>query len=585
MSVKEIVTLQIGHFSNFVGTHLWNIQESSFIYDPASASEKEVNHDVLYREGQNQRRQITFTPRLVASDLKGSLKTLKQQGELYDTGTEGEEILWPGDVTMHTEEAAGKNAFLMGLDGGWSQTGSSDRHIKNENDDDDDDKDDIEALKEKKKSEHHTQVKPSPVLGKHLNSFDDQVTVWSDFLGSHFHPKSVHVVEEYKHQDELSAFDLFPLGESVLKNYETNCDWEDRLHFFTEECDNLQGFHVLMDTHDGFGGLGTGLLKYIEDEFPGKGVLTFGFTPSGLPDDTPAARATRIINSALSYEAASSHSSLFVPASLAKGLWRVLEGPHMFPSLNYKSIPYHTSAILASAIDTMSLPYRLDTGAINLRDITHSFNLQGRKLGALNTSLPLSIFQDESLIDFLAQYTDDLNSCPWQTLTPHLKGVNPPFAQSVVLRGIKPSQVPSTSDLQKLPHFLAGLTNREEVMRNFLGEKFAGSPFAVNCLNSPMKTSIPFPHIFSDKLTKTGYVSRAKRPDDCGVESVPMMTSLQSTPELGTLIDSLYQAASKINMKKHHKYLACGMEEDDYAETLSSLMALRQCYSAHNEAI
>ena len=28
MSTREILTLQIGHYSNFVGSHIWNIQVS-----------------------------------------------------------------------------------------------------------------------------------------------------------------------------------------------------------------------------------------------------------------------------------------------------------------------------------------------------------------------------------------------------------------------------------------------------------------------------------------------------------------------------------------------------------------------------
>ena len=43
----------------FAGAHLWNIQESSFVYTPSQESqEKEINHDVLFREGQNRLKQV-----------------------------------------------------------------------------------------------------------------------------------------------------------------------------------------------------------------------------------------------------------------------------------------------------------------------------------------------------------------------------------------------------------------------------------------------------------------------------------------------------------------------------------------------
>lgn len=49
MTGREILTLQFGQYSNFVGAHLWNIQEFSFNYNSNTPSE--INHDILYREG------------------------------------------------------------------------------------------------------------------------------------------------------------------------------------------------------------------------------------------------------------------------------------------------------------------------------------------------------------------------------------------------------------------------------------------------------------------------------------------------------------------------------------------------------
>lgn len=39
---------------------------------------------------------------------------------------------------------------------------------------------------------------------------------------------------------EIDKFDIFGCGKSVLSNYETRSEMEDRIHFFTEECDSLQ---------------------------------------------------------------------------------------------------------------------------------------------------------------------------------------------------------------------------------------------------------------------------------------------------------------------------------------------------------
>ena len=48
--MPEIITLQLGHYANFVGAHWWNMQEGSFSRTQ-SGFEKEINHDRLFHSG------------------------------------------------------------------------------------------------------------------------------------------------------------------------------------------------------------------------------------------------------------------------------------------------------------------------------------------------------------------------------------------------------------------------------------------------------------------------------------------------------------------------------------------------------
>lgn len=579
MSAKEIVTLQVGHYSNFVGAHLWNIQESSFVYSPAEVKgPKEICHDVLYREGETRRREVTFTPRLIAFDLKGSLKTLKQEGALYETGWEGEDIKWLGDITMHKEEKVARNPYLRSLEQDIETS-----ELENEVTDDKEEEESENISKKKKKLDDQNKSEDMEVFGEHKTiNFEENVSVWSDFLSIHFHPKSVHIIEEYRHQDELCPFDLYSAATELLNNYETSSEWEDRIHYFTEECDSLQGFHVLADTHDGFGGLSAGLVSYLEDEFPGKGILTFGFTPANAPDDSAQARAMRIINSALAYDNLCTHSSLFVPASLASGLWRIMEEPVSFPFLNYTAFPYHTSAILASTLDTLSLPYRLESSSINIRDITHSFNTQGRKLSTLNAGFPLGLYQGESLIDYFNLRGEQF---PWQPLTPHVSNTKLPFMQSVVMRGVTDAMVPSQTDPRRIQEHLASSRTRQELLQNYLEHRCSGNLFVAHCLESVLKTSIPFPQFFTSHISPEGLITSVERPVKTKVDSMPMITSLQSSPEAGGVIQCLCDAAAKMNIKKHHRYLSAGLEEDDYCEVLANLQSLAANYKTDQEAL
>ena len=515
----------------------------------------------------------------MAFDLKGSLNTLKQEGTLYEVAQQ-ENIKWLGDITMHAEDAGPKNRFLVDLEG-------EEDHSKSVEDSDEKDRieremDELNNPENELEKQVISEGTDSEVFGPKLYDLDSSVTVWSDYLRTHYHPKSVHIIEEYRHNAELHPFDLFCCGNQALGNYSATCEWEDRIHFFTEECDSLQGFHVFLDTHNGFGGLGSGLLKYLEEEFPGKGILTYGFTPADHPDDTPQSRSTRIINSALAYDAASSHSSLFVPACLAKGLWRVMEPLIEFPNLLYKSMAYHTAAILASAIDTASVPYRLETNPCVLADITHSFNAQNRKMAAICSSMPFPLSSESSLVDVLTAHE---NKFPWQSLTPHFKSDTIPIMQSVVLRGIPQNHVTSRQSPGRLPRYLTGLSSADAILEAYLSNICPGKLFAKSVITSPLKTSIPYPHIFDQNVTKDGLPSVWKRPKNQGVESVPMMTSLQCNTGVGGVIGHLHSAAVKMNIKKHHKYIEMGLEEDEYLEAVDNLHALAGNYNTESEGL
>ena len=60
---------------------------------------------------------------------------------------------------------------------------------------------------------------------------------------------------------------------------------EDQLHFFVEECDSLQGFHLLSDWLGGFGGLASCIAEDLRDEYGTKGILTFLSSPLDTPFD------------------------------------------------------------------------------------------------------------------------------------------------------------------------------------------------------------------------------------------------------------------------------------------------------------
>ena len=61
--------------------------------------------------------------------------------------------------------------------------------------------------------------------------------------------------------------------------------FENRLHFFAEECDSLQGFQLLVDTDDGFAGLASCLAEELAEEYGQKGIFSITTSPRTRPLD------------------------------------------------------------------------------------------------------------------------------------------------------------------------------------------------------------------------------------------------------------------------------------------------------------
>ncbi|NWH27519.1 MSTO1 protein, partial [Grus americana] len=164
--------------------------------------------------------------------------------------------------------------------------------------------------------------------------------LWSDYLNVRLHPKSIYVIRQYMHDGDCGCLEAFGQGESLLQDPGCIEELEDRLHFYVEECDYLQGFQVLCDLHNGFSGVGAKVTELLCDEYSGKGILTWGLAPVisnmgvskqwgkprtgdafvSSPDYDSQKNFYRLMNTALGIVHLSSHSSLFCPLSLSGSL-------------------------------------------------------------------------------------------------------------------------------------------------------------------------------------------------------------------------------------------------------------------------
>ncbi|XP_017721106.1 PREDICTED: protein misato homolog 1-like, partial [Rhinopithecus bieti] len=153
-----------------------------------------------------------------------------------------------------------------------------------------------------------TATTPKPLIPTEAS-----IRVWSDFLRVHLHPRSICMIQKYNHDGEAGRLEAFGQGESVLKEPKYQEELEDRLHFYVEECDYLQGFQILCDLHDGFSGVGAKSAELLQDEYSGRGIITWGLLPGPYHRGEAQRNIYRLLNTAFGLMHLTTHSSLVCP--------------------------------------------------------------------------------------------------------------------------------------------------------------------------------------------------------------------------------------------------------------------------------
>ncbi|XP_061872001.1 protein misato homolog 1 isoform X7 [Colius striatus] len=380
------------------------------------------------------------------------------------------------------------------------------------------------------------------------------------------------------------CLEAFGQGESLLQHPGCVEELEDRLHFYVEECDYLQGFQVLCDLHSGFSGVGAKVTELLYDEYSGKGILTWGLTPA-LRDLADYQKSFyRLMNTALGIVHLSRHSSLFCPLSLSGSLGLRPQPPVAFPYISYDaSLHYHSSAILAAVLDTLTAPYRLWSSQASMMHLAETLNFSGRKVVAAWASVPFPALQGSSLPDALCAYQQDV---PWKLLSScRDRKSSCCFAQSVVLRGFgKESHGSSCAGNQPLSP-LHTCEGTEQVLQHYLHTAFPGAFSTSQVLEQPCPTQPPYPQIFSPLLSREGFLLDKPPPSSsAAVGSIPVLAALQSSPVLHTLLSSLYKDLQKVNTRRCLSFFSAGVEEDDFHEALQELRTLSECYETGLEA-
>ncbi|NXM13850.1 MSTO1 protein, partial [Ploceus nigricollis] len=203
-----------------------------------------------------------------------------------------------------------------------------------------------------------------------------------------------------------------------------------------------------------------------------------------------------------------------------------------------------------------------------------SLTFSGRKVVAAWAALPFPALSGSSLPDILSAHQD----VPWKLLSSWKEQkVSCCFAQSVVLRGI--CQEKGTSCLGQPPSPLHSCESPEQVLQQYLHTHFPGAFSTSHLLQQPCHTQPPFPQFFSPLLTRRGFLlDKAQGFSSAGVESIPVLAALQSSPGLHWLLSGLCRELRAPRLRRWSGFFTAGVEQDEFQEALEELKSLAQCY-------
>jgi hypothetical protein len=513
-----------------------------------------VNHDVLFREGTHNRN-VTFTPRMLLVDLKGTLKYMPEEGNLYTNNHQ---------IELNNQQHSIVDQVRANLN--W-------------------DEDKIEVIESEKVQvpEFQKDLQQSGSAEDKNYNLKDTIENWPDFMYTRYHPKSMNIVKNYEHHDDFSSLDTFTAGAQLFASSDFEDEFCDNIRSYMEECNHCQGFQTLFDAVDGFSGLTIKCLEYLEDEYS-KAIVAFPLFPPKVKNfqfaDEAMSDSIRIINTAYSYAKLSEHSSLFVPLSTMGRAWRTLDEPREFPFVSYESAnQYHSSAILATFMDSMSLRYRL-------KDLNHSSFLSGfcsdlngynRKMCGAKIAMPFPMNEKEDLIDFLDRFDGDL----MQTISPGTKIGTDRIVQSVTLRGIPKNRLkrPLESAKNQMKMAAYKCSSTSEMMQLYYQCGLYASMSHVTAIESRMRINSPFPKEFFDsRIAKNGFAKEFQSADLADVKELPVMTAVQTSNDLSNTLENLHTNVSRIKIAKIPRFNDTGLEVEEYNEILEQLITFKEQY-------
>ena len=240
--------------------------------------------------------------------------------------------------------------------------------------------------------------------------------------------------------------------------------------------------------------------------------------------------------------------------------------PHVFQG----NSDYHTSAILASAIETVTLPYRFkDNQFTHLNSLIDNLSSGGRKISALSLGLPIPVSSTLPLGDLLNGTLDFV-----VPLTPDIRQFENTLTQSTVVRGI-PTHLLKTENY----HVMA-----KQISALFQYKSSLGRPSPTYIARTPSIINQCFPDIFKPTVTPVGcIIEHYRRPLETKMQKTSVIATLVNCQDITKPLKVVLEGTNKTNVIKCLGFLEAGIEGADIESCREEVRSIVQNYQSGYE--
>ncbi|KAL6622531.1 hypothetical protein ACP70R_032410 [Stipagrostis hirtigluma subsp. patula] len=524
--MREVVTVQVGGFANFVGAHFWNFQDEllGLADDPGADPvfrTAALDMDVLYRAGETHQGVATYCPRLVSVGSRGSLGSLSSTGTLGSSiaaASQPDVVTWSGNVTKSVTKPHERNLFLQSLT--EEEQNPSTSNGQNNSQKSVEDKDLVASL-------------------------ENGVKFWTDYSKVQYHPQSLY--ELYGSWTDFDKFDNYGTAREVITEWSQLEEMNERLRFFVEECDHIQGIQFVVDDSGGFSSIAAQYLETIADDYTNTPVLLYCVRDPVSHGSRRNQRESiiRSLHDAVSFAKLSSFCNLMVPVGLPSL-------SYLSPLLSIKDEKcFHSSAICAAAIHSITVPSRLQhvgpasdlahsSGNLDIGELVHMISDQGRQnlVTALDLAMPAPSLTDKNVWNIQRSL---------RCLTPEIndEDEDPYAVESMVVHGV----------LDAGGHRAPISQVKDSVVLSFEGRETKPKFSHLSVSQCPLPIPLPFPSIFSSSIGQHGEIlsnhsEGTQRKGSLDVVSVPMAARLRSSSAILPFIEKRSTSLQKLGVAR-----------------------------------